>query len=91
MGQEIPKKIEEQLEIVASYAGDCDDWVTIKKEVMRALPPTLRKFFSTRDPRTKEQWLNPFEMKLIEAYRDITDTVLILRTLEERRELFGPL
>ena len=91
MDQEIPKKIIEQLEIVSSYAVDCDDWVTIKKEVMRGIPPALRKFFSTRHPKTKEQWLNPFEMQLIEIYQGMTGTALILRTLAERRELFGPL
>jgi len=91
MGQEIPKEIADQLKIVAAYAVNCDDWVTIKKEVMRAIPPTLRKNFSTRHPKTKEQWLNPFEVRLIEIYQDMTGTQLVLRSLAERRELFGPL
>ena len=91
MGQEIPKKIEEQLEIVAAYAVGCDDWVTIKKEGMRGIPSALRKNFSTRHPKTKEQWLNPFEVRLIEIYQDMTGTRLVLRSLAERRELFGPL
>ena len=91
MGQEIPKEIADQLKIVASYAVDCDDWVTIKKEVMRAISPTLRKNFSTRHPKTKEQQLNEFEERLIERYESLTGIQLVLRSLDERRELFGPL
>jgi hypothetical protein len=85
----IPDRIAVQLEEVASYVGDCDDWVTIKKEVMRGIPPALRKNFSTRHPKSKEQWLNPFEMQLIENYEKLTGITLVLRTLAERRELFG--
>ena len=83
----IPDRIREQVEFVASYVGDCDDWVTVKKEVMRGIPSPLRKNFSTRDPRTKEQWLNDFEKELINYYYRSTGTRLVLRTLEERREM----
>lgn len=85
------EKIYEQVDFVASYATDCDDWVTIKKQVMLGLPPLLRKNFSTRDPKTKEQGLNNFEKELINYYRDKTGVTLILRTLDERRELFDVL
>jgi hypothetical protein len=85
------KKIYEQVDFVASYAIDCDDWVTIKKQVMLGLAPALRKNFSTRDPKTKEQSLNKFEEDLISYYRDKTGIVLVLRTLAERRELFNVL
>ncbi len=85
------KKIYEQVDFVASYAADCDDWVTIKKQVMIGLPPVLRKNFSTRDPKTKEQSLNNFEKEIISYYKDKTGTSLVLRTLEERRELFDVL
>ena len=81
----------EQLRFVSSYTADCDDWVTIKKQVMLNLPPALRKNFSTRDPKTKEQWLNDFEKELITYYKEMTGIRLILRTLEERRELFDVL
>ena len=91
MDQKIPDKIIEQLETVSSYVGDCDDWVTVKKEIMNGIPSSLRKNFSTRDPKTKEQWLNSFEIGIIETYREMTGIDLILRTLEKRRKLFGPL
>ena len=85
----IPDKIAEQVDFVASYVEDCDDWVTVKKEVMRGIPSLLRKKFSTRDPKTKEQWLNDFEKDLIEHWKDKTGVELKLRTLPERRKLFG--
>ena len=84
---QIPKKIASQLIFVASYVGDCDDWVTIKKQILLGIPSPMRKNFSTRDARTKEQSLNNFERELINYYKEITGTTLILRTLEERRDL----
>ena len=83
----IPDRIIEQIDFVASYAVDCDDWVTIKKQIMRGIPSQLRKNFSTRDPITKEQRLNQFEQRVITYYRDLTGTSLVLRTLAERRDL----
>ena len=83
----IPDRIIEQINFVASYADDCDDWVTVKKEVMRGIPSTLRKNFSTRDPKTKEQWLNDFEKELISYYKKATGINLVVRTREERRLL----
>ena len=83
----IPDRIIEQIDFVASYAEGCDDWVTIKKQIMRGIPSQLRKNFSTRDPLTKEQSLNQFEHQVINYYRDLTGTSLVLRTLAERRDL----
>ena len=85
------KTIQEKLRFVSSYVGDCDDWVTVKKQVMLNLAPSLRRNFSTRDPKTKEQWLNDFEKELINYYRELTGVDLILRTLAERREMFDVL
>ena len=83
----LPDKIKEQIEFVASYVGDCDDWVTIKKQLLLSLPPKLRTHFSTRDPKTKEQSLNKFEEIVISYYYSLTGTNLIIRTLNERRHL----
>jgi hypothetical protein len=69
--------------------NNTDDWVTIKKIMLRSLHPDLRKSFSTRDPKTKEQWLNEFEKQLIIKYKEITGITLICRSLKERRELSG--
>ena len=69
--------------------GNTDDWVTIKKIMLRSLHPSLRKSFSTRDPKTKEQSLNEFEKQLIIKYKEITGVTLVCRTLKERRKLSG--
>ncbi|MAG27616.1 hypothetical protein CMI47_18945 [Candidatus Pacearchaeota archaeon] len=86
---QINDRIKEQVDFVASYAEDCDDWVTIKKQIMLGIPSQLRKNFSRRDQKTKEQWLNAFEIELINYYKELTGITLLLRTLAERREMFG--
>jgi len=77
------------LDDVSEFAGGCDDWVTIKIEIMQRLHPSLRRLFSTRDRITKEQSLNDFEKDLVERYRQKTGIDLIVRTREERREIYG--
>jgi hypothetical protein len=87
----IPDKIIEQIDSVSVYTHDCDDWVEIKKQIMLGLPSPLRKLFSTRDPLTKEQRLSDFDREVINYYREKTGISLVLRTLEQRREIFGVL
>ena len=83
------ERILEEVRFVSTYVTDCDDWVTVKKEIMKGLPPKLRKNFSTRDPKTKEQNLNKFEKNIINYYKEITGVGLILRSLDERRGMFN--
>jgi hypothetical protein len=45
--------------------------------------------FSTRDSITKEQSLNDFERDLVKRYKQKTGINLIVRTREERREIYG--
>jgi len=63
----------------------------VKKQVLLNLPPAARKNFSTRDSKTKEQWLNDFEKDLIIYYKELTGVDLVLRSLDERREMFDVL
>jgi len=84
---EIPIRILSQIAEVAGYAGDCDDWVKIKKEIMKGIPSKLRKNFSTRDPITKEQVPNNFDMLVIEKYENISGIKLKIRTLSERKDI----
>lgn len=81
------ERILECIDFVSLYVGDCDDWVTIKKQIMRGIPSSLRTNFSTRDPITKEQNLNQFEKTVINYYKNLTGVNLVLRTLQERRDL----
>ena len=83
----IPDRIRIQINEVSAYTGDCDDWVTIKKEIMKGIPSELRKNFSRRDPITKEQVPTDFDKLVIEYYFRLTGIQLKVRSLEERRKL----
>jgi gamma-glutamyl phosphate reductase len=65
-------RIVEALAFVHSYAGHIDDWLVIKKELLKALPPQLRSLFSLRDPVTKKQRTNAFERELAESWSELT-------------------
>ena len=88
---ESDNKIKEAFEFVASYESECDDWIEIKKEVMKLLPSNLRKRFSRRDQKTKNHHLNNFEKEMINYYHELTGIKLVLRSLNERRRIFGTL
>ena len=68
----IPNRVLEELTLIATVAGNEDNWISIKKQLLLALPPKLRKLFSTRDAKTKRQSLNIFENHLIDAYEKMT-------------------
>jgi hypothetical protein len=76
-----------QIHEVSSYVGKCDDWMVVKKEIMKNIPSDMRKLFSRRDPITKDQTPNDFDREVIEYYYSLTDIRLKIRTLEERRNL----
>lgn len=84
----IPDRILEQIDFVALYVTDCDDWVEIKKQILLGIPSNLRSKFSTRDPKTKEQRLNDLEREVIQYWKEKTGITLKLRTLADRRDLF---
>lgn len=82
----IPDRVLKQINEVSLYTGDCDDWVTIKKEIMKGIPSHLRKNFSRRDPISKEQTPNDFDISVIDYYREITGITLKIRSISERKE-----
>lgn len=57
---------------VHSYAGHVDDWIVIKKELLKALPAEDRTQFSTRDPVTKKQRTNDFERLVAERWSELS-------------------
>ena len=66
MNMNIPEPIIEALEEIMTFVGETNDWMVIKKLVLRSIPPALRTNFSTRHPKTKKQSLNEFEMIVID-------------------------
>ena len=84
--------VREVFKKTASLNLECDDWVEIKKLVMKQVAPSHRKVFSRRDQKTKNHPpLNDFEKEMKEMDKTISGTELILRELNERREMYGRL
>ena len=73
------ERIIEELYLIAKFVGPENDWMVIKKLLLRSLPPTLRKNFSTRHPKTKQQSLNEFERNLIDIYKRHTGIELRIK------------
>lgn len=57
-------KIIELIEELLEFYND-DDWIILKKYLLRYLHPNIRKYFSTRHSYTKKHSLNDFELSLI--------------------------
>jgi len=74
----IPERILEEIDMCIFMLGDSRDWLSLKKILLRSIPSELRASFSTRDPKTKLQTLNEFELKLIDIYKRRTGIHLVL-------------
>ena len=68
MTEQVPKIILASIEEVHSYASHIDEWIIIKKELLKSLPSNYRSMFSTRDSKTKKVSLNEFERQLVDIY-----------------------
>lgn len=77
--------LENVINDVFSYVGNTNDWMIIKKELLKSLPPADRIYFSTRDPITKKQTINKFEEIVIEKWYIMTGNRPILIDHNEKR------
>tara|TARA_S200000501_G_C20858522_1_gene758675 strand:+ start:1531 stop:1794 length:264 start_codon:yes stop_codon:yes gene_type:complete len=59
------EKILELVEELFVYYEE-DDWLKVKKYLVRYLHPTIRTLFSTRNSKSKKHQLNSFEENLID-------------------------
>jgi hypothetical protein len=73
------KLILEKINFVSTYVSDIDDWIIIKKELLKQLPPNLRMLFSRRDEKTKKHSLNMFEKEIIDYWKRLTGITLIIK------------
>ena len=69
---DIPEKILEELVFLADLGHAGDNWMPVKKHLLKSIPSSMRKKFSTRDPKTKKQSLNNFETTVIDRYETMT-------------------
>lgn len=71
--------LDQAINVVSSYVGKTNDWMIIKKELLKVLSSQDRMYFSTRDPVTKKQSMNEFEKIVIEKWYKKTGIYPILR------------
>ena len=77
MDEQIKKNIEElALEIGDVYKQN--DWLVVKKYILKYLNPKHRTVFSKRNIKTKKHSLNKFEIKLIDFYESKFNIRLVL-------------
>ena len=73
------ERLNEGIAFVASYTKNISDWSTLKKELLKFFTPQERKCFSTRDPLTKRQRMNDFEILIAKKWHELTGSDVIIR------------
>lgn len=71
--------LEAAVQEVFQYASHVDDWVTIKKELLKVLHPAGRRAFSTRHKGTKKQRTNKLERDIAVRWSQLTGRPVIFR------------
>lgn len=64
---------------VASYAGDSDDFIEIKLELMKNVREDIRLLFSTRSRETYKQQTNDFEREIAKVWEELTGKKVFFR------------
>ena len=72
-------------EIGEVYEGN--DWLVVKKYLLRYSHPSLRKNFSTRHIKTKKHVINEYEQNLIDKYYQLYNTKLVLDEEKRHKEI----
>lgn len=70
--------LDDAINTVSSYVGKTNNWVVIKKELLKMFSSQDRMYFSTRDPITKKQSMNEFEKIVAKKWYDKTGIYPIL-------------
>ena len=71
-------------EFMEVYSGN--DWLVLKKYVLRYSHPDIRRYFSTRHQKSKKHSLNSFEKNLIEFCYDKYNKRLYLKEDDKHKE-----
>tara|TARA_B100001123_G_scaffold447316_2_gene604455 strand:+ start:179 stop:427 length:249 start_codon:yes stop_codon:yes gene_type:complete len=75
---DVVKRIEKELGTATEHGLGFDDWISMKKYLLRSIPSHMRTNFSTRDPKTKAQHMNEFEVGIVKSYEALTGKSLRL-------------
>lgn len=73
------------LQFIHSYAPNIDEWILLKKELLKTLPVEIRKKFSTRDPKTKKHSINQFEQSIIDEWNKLTEKLIVFNIDEYQK------
>ena len=65
----IPARIKLEIDMLIASEIVIDNWIDMKKYLLKSIPPKSRKIFSTRDQYTKKQSVNDIELKIINYYQ----------------------
>lgn len=76
---QIDEAILSALKFVHTYAQDVDDWLVIKKEIVKQVSPALRGQFSRRDEVTKLQLVNDFDRAVATQWSSMTGRPVVLK------------
>jgi hypothetical protein len=68
----ISPKIKDAVDFVFTYASHIDDWLVVKKELLKILPSGERTQFSLRHPITKKQRTNDLEREIAKYWSELT-------------------
>lgn len=85
----VDPRIIEALELFGGYASHVDDWLIVKKNILRIISPELRKQFSRRHEKTKRQIPNKLEFELMQRWAALTERQVIF-TDDGKEEKIDP-
>ena len=76
---EIPKKIKETIDYVIEYTeGSSNDYLVLRKEIIRLLPPKLRSFFGRRHYSSKRTVLSKGDYAVKHYWEETTGMTLLI-------------
>jgi hypothetical protein len=77
--------IVELLEEILEFYHE-EDWLIVKKYILRYSHPDVRKYFSTRNQKSKKHCLNEFEKYLVSYCKDNYNKNLVLKEEDTHNE-----
>lgn len=83
--EDIHEDIIELLDEILQYYEE-NNWLVVKKYILKYINPELRKLFSTRHVKTKKHILNKFEKQIIIFCKHNYDIELVLQKEDEHNE-----
>ena len=84
MSIEIENKIKDLAEEIGEVYKE-NNWLVVKKYILKYLNPKHRKLFSIRESKSKKHIINDYEMKIIDFYENRFDIRLVLENDKKLR------